>query len=208
MRVPCLAVLALFLGPTGCRTTPSEPSVQPSASPPKASAVPTPPGGPKVTAIRAVSLADGELVFDGREPATLECRALQPSECHQRAVDAFLGDGGEPDERRAFAMLMEACRRGYDPSCSEIQSPSALHPRQPRYTEQASASGVEGTVRVLCSIPVVGGYPVRCRLLQSIPTLNEAVLAALSANSYKPATFFGRPVACDFAFFFTFPLGS
>jgi protein TonB len=44
------------------------------------------------------------------------------------------------------------------------------------------------------------GRAERCRALKGLPSLDEAVLAALRARRYSPATFQGRAVAVDYLF--------
>ena len=66
----------------------------------------------------------------------------------------------------------------------------------------------QGTVRVLCTVSAVGGLPVNCRTLESVPQLDEAVLGFLSETHDESATFFGRKVQTHYEFSFSFRLSS
>lgn len=151
--------------------------------------------------MRALILPDGELFLDGREPATVECASVEPRVCQERAQAALA-----VDERRAFAMVHQACLRGFQPSCAEIRGPTSIEPRVPQYTDVARQKGVEGTVRVSCTLPAAVGMPAGCQVLHSIPDLDLAVLVFLSQTHFQPVTFFGRPVQTVYVFQFKFAL--
>jgi hypothetical protein len=170
----------------GCRSTAGAEGTQASAHPSQA------------RSIYAVGLPDGTLVFDGKEPASLQCAALSPSACYDEAVAAWTSDGGPESERRALAMLHQACLRGFEPSCAEIHGPRPLEVIVPDYPQALLNSGASGTVRAVCTLPEGGGFPSHCQIVESVPGMDAAVLQALSATHFAPATFFGRPLQVDY----------
>lgn len=177
-----------------------------AASTPEAT-LPAPPGPPRnVLAIRTLSLPDGQLALDGQEAATVECASVEPRVCHERAQAALAVDGGDVDERRAFAMVHQACLQGFQPSCAAVHGPTAIDGGSPRYTEAARRKRVQGTVRVSCTLPAKVGIPSGCAIGQSIPELDAAVLTYLSETHFQPVTFFGRPVQTVYEFTFRFSL--
>ncbi len=67
----------------------------------------------------------------------------------------------------------------------------------PRYTREALAAGIQGTMLVKCVI-TVGGTLENCRIIKRLPHMEKAVLDALSTWRYKPVHYQGRPVAVDY----------
>ncbi len=154
----------------------------------------------QVEHMNAVLLDDGLLVFDGHEAATVQCAALATSPCHAQALAAWAADGGVASERRALAMLHQACLRGFDPSCAQIHGPRALDQGAPDYPLGAGQMPPPGEARMLCTVSATGGVPSHCRLLQSVPGLDAVLLKFLSTTHVSPVTFFGRPVQTEYVF--------
>jgi protein TonB len=67
----------------------------------------------------------------------------------------------------------------------------------PKYTREALAAGIQGTMLVKCVI-TVGGTLENCRIIKALPHMERAVLDALSTWRYKPVHYQGRPVAVDY----------
>ncbi len=67
----------------------------------------------------------------------------------------------------------------------------------PRYTREALAAQVQGTMLVKCVI-TIGGKLENCRIIKALPHMDKAVLDALSTWRYKPVHYQGRPVAVDY----------
>ncbi len=67
----------------------------------------------------------------------------------------------------------------------------------PRYTREALAAGIQGTMLVKCVITAVGTLE-NCRIIKPLPHMEKAVLDALSTWRYKPVHYQGRPVAVDY----------
>lgn len=68
--------------------------------------------------------------------------------------------------------------------------PTAIVPAMPEYTWAAREHHIEGMVVVQCTLPI-DGRPTNCRILRSLPYLDQAVLDAVAASRYAPATFLG-----------------
>jgi TonB family protein len=143
---------------------------------------------------------------DIRTVAKAECQAVEPHVCHERALEVLAGDAGAPEIARAQALMAEACDRGFSTSCvPRFTRPTAIVPARPQYTADARQHGVEGYVLVKCTI-TVEGLPTNCRILRSLPYLDQVVLEAVAASRYTPVTFLGRPVEIEYVFDFHFKL--
>jgi TonB family protein len=136
--------------------------------------------------------------------AKAECQAMEARLCHERGMALLDVDGGTEFGRGA-TMVREACSRGYAPSCAAntLTPPNAIEGAKPEYTQAARDHRVEGLVLVRCVLPV-DGHPRNCKILKSLPDLDEAVLAALAVSRYQPVTYLGRPVEVSYVFSFRF----
>jgi protein TonB len=81
--------------------------------------------------------------------------------------------------------------------------PTAIIPPSIKYPRGAREKRVAGTVSVKCTLPL-DGYPRNCRIVRSVPELDQEVLRAMSSARYEPATFQGRPVQVNYVFSFKF----
>ncbi len=68
----------------------------------------------------------------------------------------------------------------------------------PTYTPEARARRVQGTMKAQCRI-MTNGCAVGCRIVKTLPFMNEAVLDALQRTHYRPATVDGKPVNVDYS---------
>lgn len=66
-----------------------------------------------------------------------------------------------------------------------------------RYTREALAAQVEGTLLLKCVITIDGKLE-NCRVIKPLPHMSQAVLDAVSTWRYKPVHYQGRPVAVDY----------
>ena len=73
---------------------------------------------------------------------------------------------------------------------------------QIRYSHQASEARVQGVMQVQCVL-TVDGRVTSCRVKQSVPFMDEAVLKALMSRRYTPVLFQGRPVPVRYNFAIT-----
>lgn len=69
----------------------------------------------------------------------------------------------------------------------------------PQYTKEALENRTEGLMIVKCTITVEGEVR-KCRILQPLPFMEEAILDALYQSRYKPVMLHGRPVQVDYTF--------
>ncbi len=77
--------------------------------------------------------------------------------------------------------------------------PTPTNAVAPAYTREALEAKVEGTVIAKCVVTTSGAL-TGCRIVKSVPHMDQAVLNALSASKYQPATLQGKPVAVDYVF--------
>ena len=83
--------------------------------------------------------------------------------------------------------------------------PAPLKRPRVQYTEQALEMGVQGTSVVRCLIRL-DGRATDCCVASSLPCVDRAVVDALEASSWRPATLEGKPVEVDFPIRLTFRL--
>lgn len=76
----------------------------------------------------------------------------------------------------------------------EMVPPRLLLGPEPRYPAQALLQSLGGTVVVRCTVTLMGSVQ-DCRVLKSIPLLDEAALQAVQQRQYAPALYEGRPVS-------------
>lgn len=104
-----------------------------------------------------------------------------------------------------------------DPICEDVlpaapsPPPAAIpfddrmtHPRKlsgpdPRYTVEALANRVQGTMLLTCRV-TLEGCVTDCRVLQSLPHMDDAVVDALRRRRYAPATLDGKPLEVEYTF--------
>ena len=67
------------------------------------------------------------------------------------------------------------------------------------FPREAVAAKAEGTMVVRCVVTLDGSLQ-RCRVVKSVPYMEEPVLDALRSRRYRPATYQGKPVAVDYVF--------
>jgi TonB family protein len=85
------------------------------------------------------------------------------------------------------------------PFSPEMTRPQRLSGPIPQYTKEALENRSEGLMIVRCIITVEGEVN-KCRVLQPLPFMEEAVLDALYQSRYKPVTLDGKPVQVDYTF--------
>ena len=85
------------------------------------------------------------------------------------------------------------------PDHPNIVRPLFVSGPSPQYTKEARDHRAEGTVVAKCIIGVEGRVR-NCQILQSVQYMDEAVLIALLARQYQPATLDGKPIEVDYTF--------
>jgi periplasmic protein TonB len=68
-----------------------------------------------------------------------------------------------------------------------------------QYTDKALEREVQGLMIVKCVV-TVDGVVRECRVVQSLPFMDRAVIDALERRHYKPALLQGRPIEVDYTF--------
>lgn len=85
----------------------------------------------------------------------------------------------------------------FDPR--RMTHPTMISGSSPSYTLEALRHRIEGVIHLKCRITVEGRV-VGCRVLKSLPYLDEAVVSALERRRYRPALLDGKPVEIDYTF--------
>jgi TonB family protein len=151
----------------------------------------------------------GRLTSGPTDPAAeTECAALDPAACLQRALGLLGEGGGEAKLIRAIGLLRASCFRGLAEGCRNLQQspvPKAIVQAYPQYTQKAFERRVTGYVVVKCRLPI-DGRPRDCRILRSIPELDQEVISTLASARYEPVTIAGVPVQVTFVWKFRFAL--
>jgi protein TonB len=86
-----------------------------------------------------------------------------------------------------------------------MNRPQRVAGPEPDYPRQAREAKVEGTMLVKCVITTSGTLR-GCRIIKSLPFLDQPVLEALAQQRYTPVTFQGRPVDVEYVIPFKFKL--
>jgi protein TonB len=89
--------------------------------------------------------------------------------------------------------------KGPVPFTPDMTAPKLISGQAPVYTRQALEAHVEGTMIVQCIINTAGTVG-GCRVLQSVPFMEEAVLSALRTRRYSPVTKNGKPIDVAYVF--------
>jgi protein TonB len=108
---------------------------------------------------------------------------------------ACTGDAcGQPEQYGLRCSDDAPCTAG-----ANLTAPVLLVGSNPEYTKEALAAGVEGLMAVSCVLTREG--KVRdCKVEQSLPFMDGAVVKALTSRRYVPAKLLGEPVAVQYQF--------
>jgi serine/threonine-protein kinase len=112
---------------------------------------------------------------------------------------------GEKSPAPAQATPVKAANPGPPPVTvlpfGDGMTPPALENEgQPiRYTREALAAKVEGSMIVKCLITTAGEVH-NCRVIKAVPLMRDAVVESLQSRKYAPITYQGKPVAVDYVF--------
>ena len=80
-----------------------------------------------------------------------------------------------------------------------MNRPTMISGRDPTYTRDALAARVEGLMIVKCVITTSGSLQ-NCRVIKSLPFMDQAVLEALAGRRYTPVMYQGRAVSVEYVF--------
>jgi protein TonB len=184
LRLAALAAVSLIAASCGSWTGDAEPDVPPRPPPPPAAPPPPPaasaaPSAPPPAPPAPPKAGTGGW-FDEDPPAGAEVGAA----------------GGATAAGVTLVPFVEGMSR-----------PQRISGSVPGYTQKAIDANVEGKMLIKCVI-LTTGETRDCRVVQSLPHLDQAVLEALKSWRFKPAQKDGKPVAIEYVLPFTFKLPS
>ncbi len=141
----------------------------------------------------------------GQPPCGPACGAAGQPPCGP----ACGGPGQAPCGPACGAPGQPACAPVPAPATTTVMSfisgmtrPSLLSGEdQPRVPREALLAKVEGTILAQCTITTAGEV-TQCRLIKSLPYMDDAVLSNLEARKYAPVIYQGQPVAVKYLFTF------
>ncbi|XXF79083.1 energy transducer TonB [Myxococcaceae bacterium GXIMD 01537] len=81
----------------------------------------------------------------------------------------------------------------------EMAGPRRISGPNPEYTAEALAHRAQGIIAVRCILTREGAMK-NCRILKSVPYMDEPVLKALHATRYAPVTLDGEPLEIEYFF--------
>jgi TonB family protein len=124
---------------------------------------------------------------------------LEPPDSHAQAPSVAPPIAAIERPEKAVPAVPEAIASSVLAFENEMTKPVLISGRDPVYTREALTARVEGSVSVKCTITTEGTL-AGCRVLQSVPHMDKAVLDAMATRRYRPVTYQGRPVAVDYVF--------
>jgi protein TonB len=83
------------------------------------------------------------------------------------------------------------------PFMDGMTRPTLLSKVDPQYTSEARNANAAGTILAKCVI-TTGGSLQKCRIMKSIPLLDQPVLNALARWKYTPVLYQGKPTAVEY----------
>lgn len=83
------------------------------------------------------------------------------------------------------------------PFMDGMQRPTLLSKVDPVFTREARNQNVQGLILTKCVIGTSGALS-RCRIVKGLPTMDQAVLTALSQWRYSPVLYQGKPTAVEY----------
>lgn len=86
-----------------------------------------------------------------------------------------------------------------------MNRPQLVGGPEPVFPREARLANVEGTLLAKCVITTEGTL-TGCRIIKSLPFLDQPVLEALAQRRYTPVSFQGRPVAVEYVIPFKFKI--
>jgi periplasmic protein TonB len=86
-----------------------------------------------------------------------------------------------------------------------MNRPQLVGGPEPMFPREAREAKVEGTLLAKCVITTDGAL-TNCRIIKSLPFLDQPVLDALAQRRYTPVSFQGRPVSVEYVIPFKFKI--
>jgi len=135
-------------------------------------------------AVRVSSRDEDVSGVDSRSPVT----RVTPEAQIAGAPDLAASPAGAAAARSSSEVL---------PFGEGMSLPRLLEGPEPVYPRAAREARVEGTLLAKCVITTEGALR-GCRIIKSLPFLDQPVLDALAQRRYTPVSFQGRPVAVEY----------
>ena len=202
------ALLAGYLGAHKKEDAPVPISVVLRAAPPPP---PPPPPPPKASSVKKVKPVVKREVRQIIQPTEVP-QVKPPEEAPAPASDSPDDDGVEGGVEGGVAGgvvggvlggIVSAAPPPPPPKRVEYNEtmtrPTKLSGPDPAYTDQAIEREIQGTVVVKCVV-TVEGIVKECRVTQSLPFMDRAVVDALLKRRYTPAIYQGQPIEVDYTF--------
>ncbi len=179
MRLAFAFVLSIFLGACAPPVPPAEP-IAPDL-PPDLASYSQPIGG---------------------EPAKEWCYEVGNAPAHVKplckpspeACESALAEARRVGVEEGFGDPFSECR---PLSINDMTRPHRLSGKAPVFSHAAREAGAHGTVLVRCKLTALG-YLEGCRIVRSVPLMDQAVLEATTTWRYEPARFLGRAISTTF----------
>ncbi|XXF75804.1 TonB family protein [Myxococcaceae bacterium GXIMD 01537] len=118
-----------------------------------------------------------------------------PGEIAAAAAAPAYGSIGVPQ----LPVGVRPATNGPMPFMEGMDRPEQLEGKDIVYTREALAAKVQGQMLVKCTITVQGRVE-NCRVLKSLPHMEQPVVESLRSRVYKPIVYQGKPVAVDYVF--------
>lgn len=125
-------------------------------------------------------------------PADLLSDVKPPADPESPQPDSHVVPGevlGDPEEIGCFRFT----------SRGMMAHPELLSGEKLQYTPEALAARVQGLMIVRCTITREGKVE-KCRVLKSLPHMEQAAISALESRRYRPVMFQGRPLCVSYTF--------
>jgi TonB family protein len=134
----------------------------------------------------------------GDAPAHIKPRCESSPETCEAAL-GLARQGGVAD---GFGNPFSECR---PLRSDDFTRPHRLSGKAPVVSSEAREAGLKDAMIVQCTL-TTSGILDDCRIIRSIPLMDQAVLTALSTWRFEPSRFVGRPVSIKYTIPFRFAL--
>lgn len=127
----------------------------------------------------------------------------RPTQSNETPVPVRVADGGTPSRPDAGTPVADAGTSQVVPYQEGMtpDPPFLVHPGEPLvYPEKALLQGTQGEAIVMCTIQT-NGTVTNCRVIKSLPGLDDALIQMMSTRRYQPMKFQGRVVAVEYPFY-------
>jgi serine/threonine-protein kinase len=133
-------------------------------------------------------------------PMAAAAETPAPSPVITRPAEALVSEVPPPGLLAPVSVLpVEPMASRAEPLSALMKRPELIDPGQPVvFTREALISRSEGTGIAKCVVTLQGTLD-NCRLIKSVPFLDQAMLTSLKTRRYKPAELDGKPIEAEMA---------